>query len=91
MAYLDFKVTSWRRYYIPDKKVKKVIAMLKASDCNEVYEIHELEGVYELHQGPDQECEEPMIPAENGGSATQELYNEEGNIIYHNSENPDEY
>lgn len=91
MAYLDFKVTSWRRYYIPDEKVKKVIAMLKASDCDEVYELRELEGIYELHQGPDQECEEPMIPAENEGSATQELYSSKGEILYHNSENKDDY
>ena len=91
MAYLDFKVTSWKRYYIPNGKVKKVIAMLKASDCDEVYDIHELEGVYELHQGPDAECEEPMIPSENGGSATQEVYNDNGDIIYHNSENKDDY
>ena len=91
MAYLDFKVTSWKRLFIPDDKVKEVIKRLKDSDCCEVYDLTDILGVYQTYDGPDTECEEPMIPAENGGSATQELYNEEGEIIYNNSENPDEY
>ena len=91
MAYLDFKVTSWKRLAIPNDKVDEVIKRLKESDCCEVYDLTDIDGVYEVFDGSDAECEEPMIPAENGDSATQELYNEEGNIIYNNSENPDEY
>jgi hypothetical protein len=91
MAHLDFKITSWKRFAIPDDKVEEVIKRLKESDCDEVYDIQDIEGVYFVNDGPDAECEEPMIPHENGGSATQELYNSEGDVIYHNSENENEY
>lgn len=91
MAHLDFKVTSWRRLAVPDSKVEEVIKRLKESDCCEVYDLTDIDGVFEVKDGPDAECEEPMLPNENGGSATHELYNSEGDIIYHNSENPDEY
>lgn len=91
MAHLDFKVTSWNRYYIPNDKVDEVIKRLKESDCDEIYDLQDIDGVYSVQDGPDAECEEPMIPHENGGSATQELYNSDSNIIYHNSENPDDY
>jgi hypothetical protein len=91
MAHLDFKVTSWKRLAIPDDKVDEVIKRLKESDCCEVYDIQDIKGVYFVEQGVDEECEEPMIPNENGGGATHELYNSEGALIYHNSENPDEY
>ena len=91
MAHLDFKVTCWKRLAVPDDKVEEVIKRLKESDCDEVYDLQDIDGVYFVQDGPDAECEEPMIPAENMGSATQELYNSEGDIIYHNSENKDDY
>lgn len=89
MAHLDFKVTSWKRFAVPDDKVDEVIAKLKESDCDEVYDLQEIEGVFFVQDGPDAECEEAMIPDENYGSATQELYNAEGDLIYHNG-NEDE-
>ena len=91
MAHLDFKVTCWKRYYIPDDKVEEVIKRLKESDCDEVYDLTDIEGVYFDQDGPDTDCEEPMIPHENGGGATQELFNSEGNVVYHNSDNLYEY
>jgi len=91
MAHLDYKVTTWTRMYIPDDKVDEVIKRLKESDSDEVYDLINIEGVYFVQDGPDQAYEEPMLPNENGGSATQELYNSDGDIIYHNSENLDEY
>ena len=84
MAHLDFKITSWKRLRIPDEKVEEVIARLKESDCDEVYDLQEIEGVFFVQDGPDAECEEAMIPDENNGSSTQELYNSEGDIIYQN-------
>ena len=84
MAHLDFKVTCWKRLAIPDDKVEEVIAKLKESDCDEVYNLQEIEGVYFVEDGPDAECEEPMIPDENLGASTQELYNSDGDIIYQN-------
>ncbi len=91
MAHLDFKVTSWKRIFIPDDKVEEFTKRLKESDCDEVYDLTDIDGVYFVGDHYTSECEEPMIPAENGGSATQELFDSEGNIIYHNSENEDEY
>jgi hypothetical protein len=91
MAHLDFKVTCWKRLRVPDEKIEEVIQRLKESDCDDVYDLQDIEGVYFISDGPDAECEEAMIPHENGGSATQELYNAAGDIIYHNSENEDEY
>lgn len=86
MAHLDFKVTSWKRLHIPDEKVEEVIKRLKESDCDEVYDLQDIDGVYYVQEGPDEECEEPMIPNENGGCSTQELYSSDGTIIYHNSD-----
>lgn len=84
MAHLDFKITSWKRLRVPDEKVEEVIARLKKLDCDEVYNLQEIEGVYFVQDGPDAECEEPMTPEENEGSSTQELYNSDGDIIYQN-------
>ena len=89
MAHLDFKITSWKRLFIPDDKVEEVIKRLKDSDCDEVYDLQEIEGIYLT--STNEECEEPMIPSENGGGATHELFNSEGDVIYHNSDNLYEY
>ena len=91
MAHLDFKVTTWKRLYIPDNKVDEVIKRLKESDCHEVYDLQEIEGVYFVNSHLDQECEEPMSLSENEGAATQEIFNYEGNVIYHNSDHSYEY
>jgi hypothetical protein len=91
MAHLDFKVTCWKRLAVPNEKVEEVIKRLKESDCDDIYDLQDIDGVYFVSDGPDAECEETMTPYENEGSATQELYNSEGDIIYNNSENPDEY
>lgn len=84
MAHLDFKITSWKRFAVPDDKVDEVIAKLKESDCDEVYDLQEIEGVFCVQTGPDAECEEAMIPDENFGFSTQELYSSEGDLIYYN-------
>jgi hypothetical protein len=91
MAHLDYKVTTWSRLFIPDDKVEEVIKRLQESDCCEVYDLINIEGVYFDQDGPDAECEEPMLPSENGGGSTQELFDSEGAIIYHNSENENDY
>ena len=91
MAHLDFKVTCWQRLHVPDDKVEEVIKRLKEIDCDEIYSLQDIKGVYFVENGIDETAEEPMLPSENGGSATQELYDFSGNLLYHNSENPDEY
>lgn len=87
MAYLDFKVTSWKRIHIPDEKVEEVIQKLKEGDCDAPYDLlDEAENgdFYIDSCGIDLECEEPMTVEENGGGSTQELFNTKGEIIYKN-------
>lgn len=84
MAHLDFKITSWRRVFVPDDKIQETIEKLKAGHCDEPYDLMMEEGYYESTGDIDQFCEEPLLPSENDGFATQELYSENGDIIYSN-------
>ena len=84
MAHLDFKVTQWRKVFIPDDKLKEVIAHLSEGDSYSPYDISEIEGCYEVEIKDDELCEEPMLPNENSDFATQEVYDSEGNVIYRN-------
>lgn len=90
MAYLDFKITSWKRIHIPDEKVEEVIQKLKEGDCDAPYDLLEEKGIYFDVTGPDEECEEPLTIEENGGASTQEIYNTDGEIIYRNGTADDE-
>jgi hypothetical protein len=84
MAHLDFKVTMWRKLHIPDEMVEEVIEQLKNGDCDTPYDIVEELGVYFDTISDDEACEEPMLPSENNGASTQELYNSDGDMIYQN-------
>jgi hypothetical protein len=84
MAYLDFKITSWKRVYVPDEKVQETIEKLKSGDCDAPYDLLEDDEYYFSPGGADEECEEPMLPDENAGASTQELYNSDGEILYKN-------
>jgi hypothetical protein len=84
MAHLDFKISSWKRIYIPDDKVEEVIEKLKNGDVDTPYDLVEEEGIYFNPSGHDEECEEPLTVEENDGASTQELYDNDGNIIYKN-------
>ena len=86
MAHLDFKITSWKRVHIPDELVDEVIEQLKQGDVDAPYDIMEKSGVYLDPAGTDEECEEPMTLDENDGASTQELYGDDGSIIYRNGE-----
>jgi hypothetical protein len=86
MAHLDFKVTSWKRVFIPDDKIQETIEKLKEGECDTPYYLLEEEDYYETTGDSDQICEEPMIPSENYGYSTQELYDEMGNILYRNGD-----
>lgn len=87
MAHLDFKITSWKRLHIPDDQIDEVIQQLKEGGCDAPYDLLEIEGVYYDTQGVDEECEEPLLPEENGGASTQEMYTEGGSLIYYNGDN----
>lgn len=84
MPHLDFKISSWKRIYIPNDKVEEVIKRLKNGDVDTPYDLVEEEGIYFNPCGVDEECEEPLTVEENDGASTQELYSSEGNIIYKN-------
>lgn len=86
MAHLDFKVTTWKRLHIPNDKIEEVIEKLKKSGCEEVYDLQDIEEIY--FEDLD-EFEETMTPFENEGCATQELYDSDGDIIYHNGDSYD--
>jgi hypothetical protein len=91
MAYLDFKITSWKRVRIPDEKVEEVIQKLKEGGCDAPYDLlDEDDDCYIDSCGIDLECEEPMTVEENGGCSTQELYDNKDKIIYRNGTADDE-
>lgn len=87
MAYLDFKVTSWKRVYIPDHMVGVVQDKLAGGDLDTPYDLLEEPGYYELVMGPDEMCEEPISVEENGGDLTQEIFTDEGDSIWMNVKN----
>jgi hypothetical protein len=84
MAHLDFKITSWRRVFVPDDKINETIKLLKEGGCDQPYDLMDIKGYYDATTYDDQCCEEPMLPNENDGCSTQELYSEDGNIVYRN-------
>ena len=85
MAYIDYKYTGWKRVSIPDELVDEITNKFKA----DVIEIEDLfvdyEDVvnYELIDGGC-DCEEHMSPHENDGENTIEIFNEKGEMIWHN-------
>jgi hypothetical protein len=81
MAYLDFKVTSWKRVFIPDNKVTEVINKLTLEDIVVPYDLMEESGMYEV----DIFGEEPMTITENGGCCTQEIFTDEGDSQWMNT------
>ena len=94
MAYLDFKITSWKRIHIPDERIEEVIQKLKEGGCDAPYDLLDDEdkddSCYIDSCGIDLECEEPMTVEENEGASTQELYDTDGEIIYKNGTANDE-
>jgi hypothetical protein len=86
MPHLDFKITSWKRVHIPDELVDEVIELLKQGDVDTPYDLVETSGIYFDPAGPDEECEEPLTLEENDGASTQEMYNDDGQILYRNGE-----
>lgn len=91
MAYLDFKITSWKRIQIPDEKVEEVIQKLKEGGCDAPYDLLDEDGdCYIDSCDIDLECEEPMTVEENSGCSTQELFDTNDKIIYRNGPADDE-
>ena len=87
MAYLDFKVTSWKRIHVPDELIEEVKIKLSNGDVDTPYDLLEEKGYYSLDMGVDEQCEEPMTVEENDGACTQEIFTDDGERIWSNGEN----
>ena len=77
--YLDTKITTWMRtdFEIEAKSLEE--AKQKA------IEFHLNMETTELPWEENMDTQEPMSVEENGGESTEELYDEEGNIIWDNT------
>lgn len=84
MAHLDFKISSWKRVFVPDHKIQETIEKLKKGDYETPYELMDEEGYYDSTSFDDQVCEEPLSPEVNFGCSTQELYDDNGELLYKN-------
>jgi hypothetical protein len=83
MAHLDFKVSKWRRVYIPDDKVEEVIERLKNGDVDTPYDlVDEHEGCWFMATDVDEECEEPLTVEDNNGDPVQQVFDKDGKCIY---------
>jgi hypothetical protein len=89
MAHLDFKITSWKRVFVPNDKIQETIQKLKDGVCD-AFELLEEEGYYDASGYDDQACIEEMLPNENNNCSTQELYDDTGEILYKNGTEDDE-
>jgi len=85
MAYLDFKVTKWRRIYVPDDMVGVVQNKLNVGGIEAPYDLLEDTSKHcQMSMSVDEECEEPMSIEENGGALTQEIFTDEGDSVWMN-------
>jgi hypothetical protein len=83
MAYLDYKVTDWKRLYIPNEKVQEVQEIILNNKGHyAVDDILSIEGVNAEDIEP---CIEPMLVSDNGGSATIEIFNDVWDTISTNA------
>lgn len=84
MAHIDYKVTTWRKIYVPDEKMQEVIEVLVTNpDAYTIYETMDVHGVYDISDEAD--CEEPMLPEENNGMSTIEMYDNNGQLVFENA------
>jgi hypothetical protein len=79
--YLDTKITTWMRtdFEIEAKSLEE--AKLKA------IEFHNESNTSSIAWEENMDTQEPMSVEENGGEPTEELFDENGNCIWDNSEN----
>lgn len=77
--YLDFKVTSWERLYIPEELSKQVEEKLKSGEIQTANDVIGLFGDRGVdYEGIIEGVEEQMTVEENGGSSTIELIEDDG-------------
>lgn len=82
MYYIDFKVTTWNRIYIPDKSVRKIKDALKKGNIENESDVYNIDDDCEYEHLF--EVDTPITLKENKGISTIEAYNEDGKQIYKN-------
>jgi len=84
--YVDFKQGSWSRIQIPEELEEKVLAYLKEGhEPGELFcekEFEDLDGSWQVL-----DTSEYLTPEENQGSATIEIFNNDGESIWSNAIN----
>lgn len=85
MAYIDYKYTGWKRVSIPDELLSEITAKFQADaiEIEDLFDDYAEVVNYELIDGGC-DCEEHMAPHENDGENTIEIFNEKGEMIWHN-------
>jgi hypothetical protein len=87
MGYVDFKITTWERVQIDDDKVAEVIELIKSGEINSSNDLidYEEKDFGQLYDGVITETEEQMLPEENDGQSTIEVYNDNKKLEFDNS------
>lgn len=81
MAYLDYKVTCWKRVKITqDSNIDKIIEDLKKNDPYDALERNDAV----IEDSFLYETETYIHPVDNDDQSTVEIYNEVGQLIYQN-------
>lgn len=77
--YLDFKITTWERLYVPEdlqQEIKEQLENGNLQTANDVIHKYEHKGVY--MEGYISETDETMSVDDNDGQPTIELLNDDG-------------
>lgn len=84
MPHLDFKITSWRRINIPEGKVEEVKEYLKENGLESPFDLPEfVKGCYDATNDAES-CIEALDLEDNAGFSTQEIYSDEGELLFKN-------
>ena len=86
MPYIDVKITTWERYYFDDFScnVNAIIEEIKTNKNFYPPELANRED-FSYYEKVD-ECDEYITVEENNGLSTIEVYNSEGDLLYHNGD-----
>lgn len=81
---VDFKTTVWERVRIPDSLAPLVIDKIRNGEINSASEMFGISEDFDCGYETLLDTSEQMLPEENDGFATIELYNDNNEIIYAN-------
>lgn len=84
--YIDFKITTWERVYVPDEQKDNVLELLKNKTIESSNDMYNELDAEQLSLEKLDEVEEQMTVEENGGMSTIEAFEDDGEIIFYNGE-----